>query len=280
MIKLDQYIKNIYENVDKSELTDLYIVEGIYINNKKHTVSLNDENNNGVDFSLINNPVYYNVDGIDVISIFKRNKLTEEKSIPIRRLDANPFIYEEKKKNGWTFDITNEEITKYIKRFLEVCNKINNQYDTIIMVPSKAELNSRFMKAVAKFVKAKTTVEKYFVKMSVEDIYNKKCIDYDSIEKDFPQNYQEIEDDIHAKLNDMESEYFEAKLMPKKYLKYIRYITNNGDDLSEQINDKHILILDDIMSSGSTVSQCVKNINETFNPKSITVITLLSKLED
>ena len=47
---------------------------------------------------------------------------------------------------------------------------------------------------------------------------------------------------------------------------------------SEMINDKDILILDDTISSGKTISDSVYAINETFKPKSITVITLFSKI--
>lgn len=49
--------------------------------------------------------------------------------------------------------------------------------------------------------------------------------------------------------------------------------------VSDMINDKNVLLLDDIVSSGNTVSSCFKNIKQTFNPKSITVLTLLSKVK-
>ena len=63
-------------------------------------------------------------------------------------------------------------------------------------------------------------------------------------------------------------------------LKYINYITYNEDEdtnIREKIDGKDILVLDDIISSGESVSQAVKTINDSFIPKSVTVITLLSK---
>ena len=45
------------------------------------------------------------------------------------------------------------------------------------------------------------------------------------------------------------------------------------------INDKDILILDDTISSGETISDNVKAIRDTFQPKYITVIILFSKLQ-
>jgi hypoxanthine-guanine phosphoribosyltransferase len=44
------------------------------------------------------------------------------------------------------------------------------------------------------------------------------------------------------------------------------------------INDKNILVLDDTIASGKTISEACKIIIESFTPKSITVITLFSKL--
>ena len=52
------------------------------------------------------------------------------------------------------------------------------------------------------------------------------------------------------------------------------------DDIKKNyIDDKNILLLDDTISSGETVSQCINRILSNFIPKSITIITLLSKVK-
>ena len=52
------------------------------------------------------------------------------------------------------------------------------------------------------------------------------------------------------------------------------------DDIKKNyIDDKNILLLDDTISSGETVSQCINGILSNFIPKSITIITLLSKVK-
>jgi hypoxanthine-guanine phosphoribosyltransferase len=50
-------------------------------------------------------------------------------------------------------------------------------------------------------------------------------------------------------------------------------------EYSSYINDKDILILDDTIGSGNSISEATRAINDTFDPKSITVITLFSKLD-
>ena len=268
------------ESFEKSYINDLdnYIVEGLNIDVYNKTVSLTDNHNLGIDFSLVNNPVYDKHNGYDVISIFKRTSLTD---INNTQRDGNPFIYALKKKNGWKFNITSEEINKYIRRFLTVCKKINNKYDTIIITPSASELNEKFMKAISRQVDANNIINEYFVKLSKEEIIDDDLIDIERIRNDYGNSFNKVMSEIHRSFRRMKGETFEAKYVKKEYLKYIKYIETNGDDdIRKYIDDKDILLLDDTISSGETVSQCINGILSNFIPKSITIITLLSKVKE
>ena len=93
-------------------------------------------------------------------------------------------------------------------------------------------------------------------------------------------NPDKIEKEIAYYISNMKGDYFEAKMMRKDLLKYISYITYNEDEdtnIRENIDGKDVLVLDDIISSGESVSQAVDAIKDSFIPKSVTVITLLSK---
>ena len=262
--------------VDTNE--PLYIVEGININTDTKTVSLTDEHDNGVDFSLVNNPVYDKYKNYDVISIFKRNKLIDNTNT---QRDGNPFIYALKGNKGWKFNITNEEIFRYIRRFLEICKKINNTYDTIVITPSSTNINERFMEVISKQVKADNIVREFLVKITKEEIIDDDLINKAQIIKDYPDNYNEIITKINRAFNRMEGADFEAKVMNKEYLKYIKYIgVNNNVNIRPIMDDKKILLLDDTISSGNTVSQCIEGIISNFTPKSITIVTLLSQLKE
>ncbi|MBO5673187.1 MAG: phosphoribosyltransferase [Paludibacteraceae bacterium] len=259
----------------------LYIVEGININTNEKTVSLTDDHDKGVDFSLVNNPVYDKYKGYDVISIFKRSKLVDNTNT---QRDGNPFIYALKGKKRWKFNITNEEIFKYIKRFLEICKKINNTYDTIVITPSSTNINERFMKVISNQVKAENVIKEFFVKIKKEEIIDDDLIDKEQITKDYPDNYNEVITQIYRSFRRMEGADFEAKHMDKEYLKYVKYIGINNDNndvnIRPMIDGKDILILDDTISSGTTVSQCIEGIISNFTPKSITIVTLLSQLKE
>ena len=272
---LSQIIKESFNSTDINEF-DSYIVEGLNIDPISKTVSLTDTHNNGVDFSLLNNPVYSKYKEYDVISIFKRTKLYD---IDNQQRDGNPFIYALKNKYGWKFNITNEEIYKYIKRFLTICKKINLQYDTIIVTPSTSDINEKFMKVISNQIKSKNVLNEFFIKLSIEEIIDDDLIDKEQIQNDYPNEFNKVIAEIHRSFRRMKGASFEAKIMNKKYLKYIKYIsTEYNEDIRSKIDNKDILILDDTISSGETISQCINGVLSNFVPKSITIITLLSKL--
>ena len=49
-------------------------------------------------------------------------------------------------------------------------------------------------------------------------------------------------------------------------------------EFANKINGQDILIIDDTISRGQSIKQVCKIISESYAPKSITVLTLLSKL--
>lgn len=80
-------------------------------------------------------------------------------------------------------------------------------------------------------------------------------------------------------------EIFQAKYIPKKYLKYFKEIVSLSkkykiSDLYNNFYDKNVLVIDDVISSGITVSQEVESIKNNFNPKKVDVLTLLSSIEN
>lgn len=275
--KFNEYILNsILENrrnrFSKSNIldTDDFIVEGIEIDLNTKKVKLNDYNK-GVDFE---GPIYWKENGMDIISIFKRTKLNESGY----NRDGNPFIYALKNKYNWKFDVSYQDIRKYLNKFISNCEKLQKKYDTIIMIPSKSELNERFMNYLYDILNATCKITDIFRKMDLDHDELEQFINYEKIKEDFlePNNIAEQLENILYSFNGKE---FEAKKVPKKLLKYFNFLTKNEKvSYVESITDKNVLILDDIYSSGNTISQAVNAIKQNYEPKSITVVTLLSKI--
>lgn len=279
MISLRNYIESeIFEDTNMYE-DDTYIVEGVVYDADNKIVKLTDTNK-GVYFD---NSYEEEYNGMKVISIFRRNNKEEDNNIILNKEeDGNPFIYALKQKNGWKFEISNEEIIKYMRKFIERCNELSSKkFDTIISLPSSSIVNKRFMDVIYNNVNATYKTDEVLDRLSKDEA--QENIDNDAIKKDYPNpnERKNVYKRIRADFNRMLGEDFEAKKIKKSYLKYIKYIIINREkrveDISEHINNKDVLILDDIFSSGETVSQGVKNIEQTFCPNSVTVITLLSR---
>lgn len=267
--KFEDYIKKKFSNSHELE-NDKFIVEGIEIDISTKKVKLNDSNK-GVDFD---GPIYWTDNGMNIISIFKRTKLDKFKS----DRDGNPFIYALKNKYNWTFDVSYQDIKKYLNKFISNCEQLQKKYDTIIMIPSKSELNEKFMNYLYDILKSTNKIKDVFRKMDLDHDELEQFINYEKIREDF-SNPEDIITEIEDILYNLNGTEFEAKKVPKNLLKYFNFLTKNEDvDYVESISDKNILILDDIYSSGNTISQAVKAVKQNYNPKSITVVTLLSKI--
>lgn len=252
--------------------SDTFTVEGLKLEFKNRTVKL-DDTDEGIVFNT--KPLEYKYNGMNVISIFKRTAL--KNPLYNRDVDGNPFIYALKGKNGWKLDMETSDIKKYMKVFIENCKSIQKKYDTCIVIPSSSSVNTLFMRELKRYMNCNEYVTKFFQKMPVDEVIM-NGINHELIKKS--NNPDKIEKEIAYYIRNMKGDYFEARMMRKDLLKYINYITYNEDEdtnIREKIDGKDILVLDDIISSGESVSQAVKTINDSFIPKSVTVITLLSK---
>jgi hypothetical protein len=250
------------EELDYAEV----LIEGIDIDGDSKTVKFNNNHENNVDTSSIINPTYTEIDGIPVVSIFKR-KHNKEKS------DGSPLIHALKGNFGWTID--EKSIIELFKQFLKISKKIDTKYDTIINVYSRSTLNTQFLSRLNKVVKADNHITDLFMKLEASEVLMQAT--KSNIGK---ENFNKLMKALQKMID--KDNYFTYKMLPTDLRQYIctSCKVEERDDLmySEMINDKDILILDDTISSGKTISDSVYAINETFNPKSITVITLFSKI--
>ena len=256
----------------------VYIIEGIDVDERNKTVSFNPAHENNVNTSIAINPTYDSIDGFPVISIFKR-KYSKDSSY-----DGNPLIYALKGLNGWKFKNPQKDIIGLLRQFIRISEKIKPEYDTIITIPSSNELNINFLHRLNKIIKTKAQITDWLFKLDAEHVYE-DYIDWQQINKDNPNDYNIIKNQINQSFKRMikdNDSNFSFKYIEPKLRKYItKTMEGFVDDTilyAPYINGKDILVLDDTISSGPSISGACKIIMETFQPKSITVITLFSKL--
>lgn len=233
--------------------------------NKRITFTSNHEDN--VNTNTVYNPTYYKIGKYDVVSIFKRKKNSNKN-------DGNPLVYALKGQYGWTID--NSSLISLIKNGLKIVKKIDSKYDTIICIPSSSELNSTMMRFVTTQINHTKSYTETFRKIKASDVFD-KYIDTTKISDD---DFQRLQKNIKRMIKENDN-IFSFKYLDKELRRFVNKAFELEEDLNpDDFNNKDVLIIDDIIASGSSFNLSINAILETFNPRSITILSLFSPLED
>ena len=268
----------------REEIKKALINEGIDIrrDDKKRFVSVNNSHQNFVDTNDSHNPYLFvdNQRGYKTLSIFQREP-TEDK------MDANPLLNALKKRKNWEFDNAKSDLMKLLRNFVAASHLLP-KYDTIIMTPSNNELNKIVFRHLIRLIPHDKAYEEFFEKWSANDVYE-NLIDDDYIQENFPNPnkvYNAI-DDAFSKMNIDNNGIFSYKYLQKSEYREviiqsmrINMGIHNDLNYADSINGKDVLVFDDTITTGKTISDSGKAITEMFAPKSITFITLFSALND
>lgn len=258
-----------------------YLYEGIDYELKERVVSYNPSHEENVDTSAVDNPTFDDtiVNGVRVWSIFKRKRGNKG--------DGNPLIYALKGENGWHFR-SEEDRLAIERQFDLIANKFVKMYNVgiTVIVPSSNGLNHYIAsKIVSKSPKAKV-IDGVVCKLTADEVY-------DIADKDGSKFREYYKDDLENALvnlrlildqmNDERNGTFTRHLIKDQEMRQVLDTTFKISDdryakYANKINGQDILIIDDTISHGQTIDNMCKIIKTCYAPKSITVLTLLSKL--
>jgi phosphoribosylpyrophosphate synthetase len=222
--------------------------------------------------------------GINVWSVFKRNKLDKSDR------DGNPLVYALKNEKGWKFK-TNQDrknILYQMNLIIEKFFKANGIYSPTVVIPSGSQLNTLLANVVKKYNPQTTIINDLLSKMGAEDVYYETT----NLHTPFRKVYNTKEKFLAAskklwsycqEMIDKRNGLFTFHLVKDNEMRTVisrtLKLTNSTEGkYSEDINNKDILIIDDTISQGNTIKYACDSILETFYPKSITVLTMFSKL--
>ena len=268
-------------NETVTQVIDTIINEGIDFDPQTKTVSYNPSHEENVDTSIEHNPTkdMSIVQNVDVWSIFKRKKGL--------RGDGNPLVYALKGEGGWTFRSESDRMA-IEHQFDAIATKFATMYPigVTILMPSGNELNTH----IADIVKSKSqnaeVIEGLICKVTTEEV--------DEIVLDFNSKFREFyKDDFNSKYYELcryldlmdkkRNGYFSRHLIKNKQMRDIldlalKLSEDKFAEFANKINGQDILIIDDTISRGQTIKEACHIMMESYAPKSITVLTLLSKL--
>lgn len=258
------------------------LCEGIDIPNRR-TVSVNNSHQNFVDTNDYYHPYLFTDKqrGYKTVSIFQRKST-------IDKIDSNPLLNALKQRKGWKFNDAKEDLHKLLKNFVSAA-KLLPKYDTIIMTPSNNQLNRIVFGYLIRLIKHNYHIEDFFQKMTANDVYN--CmIDDNYIDNNFSEIADKVRDDIDDAFSEMERKnngIFSYKYLQRAAYREIIIQSMKIKDYphcelnyANEINGKDVLVFDDTITTGKTISDSGNAIKEMFSPKSITYITLFSAIDN
>lgn len=260
---------------------DSVINEGIDFDPHTKTVSYNPSHEENVDTSIEHNPTMDGdiVPNVQVWSIFKRKRGL--------RGDGNPLVYALKGEGGWTFRDESDR-NAIEKQFDAIATKFATMYPVgvTILMPSGSELNMHIADVVMSKSRNAELIKGVICKLTTEEV--------DDIVLDFNSKFREFyKDEFNSKyyelgryLDLMDKEgngYFSRHLIKNNQMRNVLDSTLKLSDdrfaeFANKINDQDVLIIDDTISRGQSIKEACQIMLESYAPKSITVLTLLSKL--
>lgn len=285
MKSLKKYMNN--SRMDKivneavAQSIDGVINEGIDFDPHTKTVSYNPSHEENVDTSIEHNPTMDGdiVPNVQVWSIFKRKRGL--------RGDGNPLVYALKGEGGWTFRDESDR-NAIEKQFDAIATKFATMYPVgvTILMPSGSELNMHIADVVMSKSRNAELIKGVICKLTTEEV--------DDIVLDFNSKFREFyKDEFNSKyyelgryLDLMDKEgngYFSRHLIKNNQMRNVldstlKFSDDRFAEFANKINDQDVLIIDDTISRGQSIKEACQIMLESYAPKSITVLTLLSKL--
>lgn len=264
-----------------AQAIDNVINEGIDFDPHTKTVSYNPSHEKNVDTSIEHNPTMDGdiVPNVQVWSIFKRKRGL--------RGDGNPLVYALKGEGGWTFRDESDR-NAIEKQFDAVATKFATMYPVgvTILMPSGSELNMHIADVVMSKSRNAELIKGVICKLTTEEV-DDIVLDFNSKFRDFYKdgfNSKYYELGRYLDLMDKERNgYFSRHLIKNNQMRDVLDSTLKLSDdrfaeFANKINGQDVLIIDDTISRGQSIKEACQIMLESYAPKSITVLTLLSKL--
>lgn len=255
--------------------------EGIDFDLDTKMVTYNPSHQDNVDTSIENNPSIdlSLIEGVPVWSIFKRKKGLGG--------DGNPLIYALKNENDWIFK-SEQDRTDIIKQFKIITDKFlkNHSFDLTLIIPSTNNLNNYIAKEISD--KAKVELITGFVRKLTTEEVDELVQDFDSKFRayygtKYTQAYYALREYLDE-MDELKNGVFCRHLIKDSQMRnVIDFTLKLSEDhyarFANKINDRNVLIIDDVISRGESIKEMVNIINKSYNPKSVSVMTLLSRLK-
>ena len=276
----DKNLNQIMDEIVEKEM-DKTFNEGIDFDPETKTVAYNSSHENYIDISIENNPTIDGeiVPGVQVWSMFKRKKGETQE-------DGNPLVCA-LNGEGWTF--RSEEYREAIEKQLDlIASKFVSMYQKgiTVLIPIGNEFNKHIADVVLSKSENGELIEGVICKLTTEEV-NDIVLDFNSkFREHYKDNFNSAYYRLDRFLDQMDKQLkgtFSRHLIKDPEMRDVLDFTLTvSEDIyaefANKINGQNILIIDDTIGSGQSIKDACQIMLESYAPKSITVLTLSSKL--
>ena len=267
--QLHQIIKETLEHVCNRVIAEY----GIKVDTQNKTVEFDPKTENYVDTNSVDSPELFKstIHGFEVLSSFRRKKTSD-------RLDGNPLIRAFKHLDSWSFKNGETDEMEFYKRFVGTLSLLGDSYETIIKLPSRNTFNDKLFDTIVSHVPHKHEYKDFFIKLSSDDVL-----------KAYKDSVVEVDKMINVCFDRMKKEndgIFSYKFIPTSIRGEIHHTMIQApsstpmSQIAQTITGKNILLIDDTVSSGSTILEAANYLMDMYNPSNITIFTLMSPLTE
>lgn len=204
-----------------------------------------------------------------------------------KRGDGNLLIYALNNEDEWSFR-SSEDKELIEKQFDLIATKFAKLYPigVTVIIPSGNPLNRYIAEVVTSKSNNARIIDGAISKLTVDEV-DEIVLKRDSeFRKFYGEDFDSAYSQLETYFDEMDEERNGIFTCHKVYDKEMRNVLSDTLKVSKSrlarkskyINGEDVLLIDDTISRGQTIKDACRIIQESYSPKSITVLTLLSML--
>lgn len=188
----------------------------------------------------------------------------------------------------------NPDLTHFIKKAIDNLDKQINlyDYDLVVMPESSSKVNQYMLRYIYRF--AQPTLRKMELVKSLPasisfdmDAYEQSYLN-DVLENGRPRYTEAQKEEAKKSINDMldlihQKDYFTIAKDVKKsrfrpyMMNFLRYATNEDEELCSKIRQQNVLVIDDVTTSGSTLNEVLRTLRILNEDNDIRIFSLIGR---
>lgn len=181
--------------------------------------------------------------------------------------------------------VNEKQLDTLLNQIVGACKKIINDVDpeVIIFPKSSSELLKKFVDKLTAAYPSIKVVDEGFVKKVLaagdeEALINKQHPDWEKFASEHPDAADELKKSLKRHIKDGN---LEVKKLYKPYAKFIKNFIQMKDasNTLDQVIGKRVLVVDDVLSSGSTMLEMFRQLKE-FEPEVISGLTIFKRTSE